>query len=411
MLTSLALAVVGGAAGASAAGVTLTISDVSAPEGSSGTSPFTFTVQAAGALKGNATVQYASFNGTATAPADYGAAAGTLNFDRKHKTRTVTIQVVGDTENEANEIFEVRLSNATGASISDGVGVGTILNDDAGVVDPTIAAAGDIACDPANASYNGGQGTATECRQLATSNLLLSGGYAAVLTLGDNQYEDGAYTKYTTSYDPSWGRVKASTKPVPGNHEYVTANATGYFQYFGPAAGDPAKGYYSYDVGTWHLIALNSNCASVGGCGAGSPQEQWLRADLGAHANACTLAYWHHPRFSSGSHGNDTTVAPLWQALYDWNADVVLAGHDHDYERFAPQDPFANADSSRGLREIVVGTGGRSHYGFSTIRANSQVRDSTSYGILELTLHPTGYDWRFVAAVGSFFDSGSAGCH
>lgn len=404
-----ALALVGGATGAP--GASLSISDVTAAEGSGGTTGFAFTVQVAGSLKGSATVQYRTADGTAIAPGDYAATSGQLSFDRRNKTRTVTVQVVADTTEEPNETFQVLLSNAVGATIADGTGVGTILNDDtAASPDPKIAAAGDISCDPANANYNGGQGTASECRQLATSNQLVGANYAAVLALGDNQYEDGAYTKYTTAYDPSWGRVRSSTKPVPGNHEYNTANAAGYYQYFGALAGDPAKGYYSFDIGTWHLVALNSNC-SVVSCAAGSVQEQWLRADLAAHANACTLAYWHHPRFSSGNHGNNTSVAPLYQALYDGNADLVLGGHDHDYERFAPQDPSAVADAARGIRELVVGTGGRSHYAFGTIRANSQVRDSTSFGILELTLHPTGYDWRFLPAVGSFTDSGSGACH
>ena len=162
-------------------------------------------------------------------------------------------------------------------------------------------------------------------------------GYAAVLLLGDIQYEDGAYSKFLASYDPSWGRVKSITKPAPGNHEYQSGSAADYYRYFGAAAGDPAKGYYSYDLGGWHLVALNSNCSFVGGCGAGSPQEQWLRADLAAHPASCTLAYWHHPRFSSGAHGSDATYTAFWQALYDANAEVVLVGHDHDYERFAPQ--------------------------------------------------------------------------
>ena len=181
-------------------------------------------------------------------------------------------------------------------------------------------------------------GTGSTCRQLATSNTLVRGHYASVLALGDTQYEDGAYEKFVASYDPSWGRVKSITKPAPGNHEYESPGATGYYRYFGRAAGDPRKGYYSFDVGRWHLIALNSNCSAVGGCGAGSPQEQWLRRDLAAHPAACTLAYWHHPRFSSGLHGSDSTYTAFWQALYDAGADVVLSGHDHDYERFARAD-------------------------------------------------------------------------
>jgi hypothetical protein len=391
---------------------TLSISDVSAAEGDSGIRAFVFTVQAAGSLKSSATVGFATANGTAVAPGDYASTAGSLSFDRRNKSRTVTVQVVGDTADEQDEAFQVQLSGASGATIVDGTGIGTILDDDGSpVTGPTIAAAGDIACDPADASYNGGQGSGLNCRQLATSNLLVGGGYDAVLGLGDLQYEDGAYSKFTVSYDASWGRVKAITKPVPGNHEYGTAGAAGYYQYFGAVAGDPSKGYYSFDLGDWHLIALNSSCSAVGGCGAGSAEEQWLRGDLAAHSNACTLAYWHHPRFSSGEHGSDTTYTAFWQALHDGNADVVLVGHDHDYERFAPQNPSGGLDLTRGLREFVVGTGGKSLRTFPTVRPNSEMRDMTSMGVLELTLGASGYTWRFVPAVGSFADSGSTSCH
>jgi hypothetical protein len=415
LLVVAALVVAAGATAARPGGgsVTLAITDASVVEGSAGTAAIVFTVQASGSLKSAASVAFATADGTATAPADYAAASGTLAFDRRTKTRTVTVQVVGDTADEADESFQVRLSGATGATIADGTGVGTIVDDDTGggTGDPVVAAAGDIACDPGHPSFNNGQGTATECRQLATSNLLVGAGDAAVLLLGDNQYEDGTLAKYNASYDPSWGRVKATTRPAPGNHEYNTAGATGYYAYFGAAAGDPARGYYSYDVGTWHLVALNSNCAAIGGCGAGSAEEQWLRADLAAHPAACTLAYWHHPRFSSGEHGSDTLTSALWQALYDAGADVVLVGHDHHYERFAPQTAAGALDQARGLREFVVGTGGRSHYGTPTIRANSEVRNSDTFGVLRLTLRPAGYDWRFVPAVGSFTDAGAASCH
>ena len=392
--------------------VTLAISDIASTEGNSGVRAFVFTVSASGSLKGTASVRFATANGTAIAPSDYAAASGSLTFDRRNKTRTVTVQVVGDTAIEQDETFQVRFSGANGATVADGTGVGTILDDDSPpVTGPRIAAAGDIACDPASGSYNGGQGTATECKQRATSDLLVAGDYAAVLTLGDNQYEDGAFDKYRASYDPSWGRMKTITKPAPGNHEYQTPSAAGYFQYFGTAAGDPSKGYHSFNVGSWHLIALNSNCAPVGGCGAGSPQEQWLRADLNASSAACTLAYWHHPRFSSGEHGSDSTYTAFWQALYDANVDLVLAGHDHDYERFAPQNPSGGLDLTRGLRQFVVGTGGKNLRTFPTVRSNSEARDVTSHGVLELTLGASGYDWRFVPAVGSFTDTGSASCH
>jgi hypothetical protein len=200
--------------------------------------------------------------------------------------------------------------------------------------------------------------------------------------------------------------------PSAGNHEYYTAGATSYFGYFGAAAGDPAKGYYSYDLGNWHIMVLNSNCAAVGGCEAGSPQERWLREDLGAHLNTCTAAYMHHPRFSSGGNGNIFAMGPFWKALYDEGADVVLAGHRHNYERFAPQDPNGQADPAHGIRQFVVGTGGRSLNSFTTVQPNSEVRIANAYGVIKLTLHPEGYDWQFVTAPGgTVADSGSGQCH
>jgi hypothetical protein len=283
--------------------------------------------------------------------------------------------------------------------------------------DPVIAAAGDISCDPLDGNFNAGAGTANACRQRHTSDLLVNAGLARVLVLGDAQYEDGQLSKYQLAYEPSWGRVRGITRPAIGNHEYGTSGAAGYFDYFnglgnqtGPA-GDRSKGYYSFDVGSWHLIAINSNCSKVS-CSAGSAQEQWLRADLDAHPRSCTLAYWHHPRFSSGPHGNTSGMQAIWQALYDADADLVLSGHDHDYERFAPQDPAGRADPSRGIREFVVGTGGKNHYAITTTQPNSEVRNSDTYGVLKLTLHANGYDWRFTPEAGrTFSDSGSDSCH
>jgi len=284
--------------------------------------------------------------------------------------------------------------------------------------DPVIATAGDIACSPLSSSFNGGLGTSSSCRQKYTSDLLVGAQLAAVLTLGDNQYEEGTLAQFQQSYDPSWGRVKSITYPAVGNHEYHTPNASGYYDYFNGVgvqvgrAGDRSKGYYSFNIGTWHIVALNSNCSEAGGCGAGSPQEAWLRRDLAASSASCTLAYWHHPRFSSGEHGDTLAMQPIWQALYDANADVTLAGHDHGYERFAPQNPAGAADTARGIREFVVGTGGKSHYPFTTIRPNSELRQSTTYGVLELALHAQSYDWRFVPEAGqTFADGGSAACH
>jgi hypothetical protein len=259
--------------------------------------------------------------------------------------------------------------------------------------DPVFVGAGDIA----NCSRTQDESTAQLLDSIA----------GTVFTLGDNVYPDGTSTQFTDCYGPTWGRHKNRTRPSAGNHDYHVAGAAGYFNYFGAAAGDPTKGYYSYNLGTWHIIALNSEITHS----AGSTQEQWLRADLAANPSMCTLAYWHKPRFSSGMHGNISSVQTFWQALYDYGADVVLSSHDHTYERFAPQNPNGQADSNRGIREFVVGTGGAGLYSFPTIQPNSQVRNNSTYGVLRLTLHATSYDWQFVPFAGqTFTDSGSANC-
>lgn len=234
-----------------------------------------------------------------------------------------------------------------------------------------------------------------------------------IALLGDLVYDDGTATEFKNCYDPAWGPLKSRSKPVPGNHEYNTTGATGYYGYFGSIAGTPSTGYYSYSVGDWHVIALNSNCSPVGGCSTGSKQEKWLRADLAKNSAKCTLAYWHQPRFSSGNHGSNTSMTAFWQALYDANADVVLAGHDHNYERFAPQTPAGKADSSRGIRQFVVGTGGNTLVGLGSTKANSEVRNANSFGVLKLSLGATGYSWQFVkvGSAGNLADSGSGTCH
>jgi acid phosphatase type 7 len=240
---------------------------------------------------------------------------------------------------------------------------------------------------------------------------LLDGISGTVFTLGDNAYNSGTSAEFANCYNPTWGRHKARTKPSVGNHEYLTSGASGYFGYFGAAAGDPKKGYYSYDRGDWHVIVLNSNCSRVP-CAAGSAQDTWLRADLANHPNKCTLAYFHAPLYSSGQHGNSTSVRPFWEALYKANADVVLSGHEHDYERFAPQNPYGAFDSARGIREFVVGTGGTYLRPFGTIKANSVSRNATTHGVLKLTLNSSGYAWKFVPVAGkTFTDSGTASCH
>ena len=229
-----------------------------------------------------------------------------------------------------------------------------------------------------------------------------------VITLGDNAYQDGTLSEYQNCYGPTWGRHKARTRPSPGNHEYNTPNAAGYYAYFGAAAGDPAKGYYSYDAGEWHVIVVNDNIDYS----VGSPQERWLREDLAGHPRQCTLAYFHKPRFSSGSRASSYGLAAVWQALYDGGADVILSSHDHLYERFAPQRPDGTADPQRGIRQFTVGTGGSGLYAFATPLANSEVRNNTTYGVLKLTLRRDGYDWTFVPVSGqAFTDSGSGTCH
>jgi hypothetical protein len=267
----------------------------------------------------------------------------------------------------------------------------------------------------ADAAVLVGAGDIADCKDLsgaeATAKLLeqIPG---TVMAVGDLAYPDGTQENFAC-YDKTWGRVKSRTRPAPGNHEFHSAGAAYYFSYFGSAAGDPKLGYYSYELGTWHIVVLNSECEAIGGCNAGSQQEKWLRADLAAHPVACTLAYFHKPLFSSGSaHGDDLEIKPLWQALYDANADVVVSGHDHDYERFAPQTPDAAADPKRGIREFVAGTGGKNHRPFSPPHANSEVRDATAFGVLKLTLRSGAYDWQFIPEAGkTFTDSGTGTCH
>lgn len=285
-------------------------------------------------------------------------------------------------------------------------------------LDPVIAAAGDIACDPASPLFNAGVGVPRYCRQKLSSDLLLRSDLARVLIPGDIQYEQGTLEQYRQSFDPSWGRAKELISPVPGNHEYDTPEAAGYFDYFngigvrsGPA-GSRGEGWYSYDVGSWHVVALNSECARVGGCDPDSPQGRWLREDLAAHPAACTLAYWHGARFTSGRYGDQSErVRPLFDAAYGAGVDVVLSGHEHFYERFGPQDGEGRPDPARGVRQFTVGMGGKGPHGFVTVAPNSEFRTASVIGVLEMTLREGGYDWRLVRApTSSVFDSGSGTC-
>lgn len=283
--------------------------------------------------------------------------------------------------------------------------------------EPVIAAAGDIACDEtAGASQTAGDKddySADGCQQGSTAKLLRAKTYAAILPLGDEQYPDGTLAEFESSYAKTWGLAASPVDPVPGNHEYHTPMGAGYYGYYHAAAGDPAKGYYSWDTAGWHFVAINANCSAIGGCNAGSPEEQWLKADLASHPAACTLAYWHQPRFSSAHHHSDAMYQPFWVDLFAAGADVVLNGHDHDYERFGPQTPIGAPDGAKGIREFVVGTGGKSHYQFTAVEPNSEVRNNTTFGLIELTLHPHGYNWQFVPApgTGSFTDTGTGTCH
>jgi Calcineurin-like phosphoesterase len=259
-----------------------------------------------------------------------------------------------------------------------------------------LVGAGDIA----SCSGSGDEATAKLVDQIP----------GTVFTVGDNAYEKGTASDFSQCYGPTWGRFKSRTRPAAGNHEYQTSGAKPYYDYFGAAAGDRTQGWYSYEAGAWHVVVLNSNCGPVGGCGAGSPQERWLRADLAAAKAECIAAVWHEPRFSS-AYGNSSSTKPFWDALYQFGADVIVNGHHHDYERFAPQDPDGRADP-RGVREFIVGTGGRSlTSSFQTTARNSEIRNNTTYGVMKLTLRADGYDWEFVSVAGKTFrDSGSSGC-
>lgn len=267
--------------------------------------------------------------------------------------------------------------------------------------DPVLVGAGDVAsCDDLKGAY-------------ATA-ALIEAIPGTVFVAGDLAYPDGSDANFAECYDPTWGRFKDRTRPAPGNHEYHSNGASSYARYFGAAAGDPKKGYYSYDLGTWHVLALNSECDQVGGCDGSSAQGQWLKRDLEEHKNGCTVAYFHKPLFSSGgAHGNDADMKPLWDILYHAGVDIVINGHDHDYERFAPQTPEGKADPEHGIREFVVGSGGKtSHRRMGSTKPNSEARNDDTFGVLKLTLHSSSYDWEFVSEKGkTFTDRGSGDCH
>lgn len=234
-----------------------------------------------------------------------------------------------------------------------------------------------------------------------------------VMTAGDNVYQKGSWGRFRDCYAPTWGRFRDRTRPTPGNHDWAVPGAAGYFKYFGALAGPAGRGYYAFDAGTWRVYALSGDCWAVGGCQGGSAQYRWLKASLAAHPAACVLAVWHEPRFSSGPHGSTTAVRPLLKLLYAAGAEIVVNGHDHEYERFAPASPNGAADPVHGIRQFVVGTGGAPLYTFSTTPApNSEVRNNTTRGVLKLTLGAGSYSWAFVPVAGNTFtDSGSGSCH
>jgi acid phosphatase type 7 len=266
--------------------------------------------------------------------------------------------------------------------------------------DVVLIGAGDIA----SCGLNGDAQTAD----------LLVGMPGTIFTAGDNAYEDGSTANFQSCYAPTWGRVlDRTTLPAAGNHDWVTPGAAGYLAYFGSRAAPNGTTWYSTDLGAWHVIVLDSNCGMVGGCAAGSPQGRWLAADLAAHPDVrCTLAIWHHPRFSSGEHGDDPAVAPFWEQLVAAPADLVINGHDHDYERFAPQTAAGRKDGKAGMREIVVGTGGASLRGFTSVAPNSELRVAGEWGVIRLTLHVANYDWEFLPVKDApITDSGSTLCH
>ena len=305
-----------------------------------------------------------------------------------------TADLVFDVESSGTRVASAAVTHAYAPSCSRGS-------------DPVVVVgAGDIASD--NFSQNE---TAALLDTVVSANPA-----TVVIAVGDLAYDSGSTAEFAAYYHPSWGRHKARTRPALGNHEYETAGARGYFSYWGTTAGAPDKGYYSYDHGAWHVVVINSNCWQVGGCDPGSPQEQWLRADLAAHPTACTLAYWHHAFVSSGYHHADMTheaeLIGIWQALQDHGADVVVSAHDHDYERLAPLTADLTIDEARGIRSFVVGTGTSAQRPFSTIKPASQARSTGVQGVLKLTLRGGDYDWSFVPIAGqAYADAGTARCH
>lgn len=331
---------------------------------------------------------------------DYRDACQTLTAGWAQATVSYTVQTGGDLleayvfENGANrasfEVDAVTLANGTAAPAPTPVSG-----------DPVLVTAGDI------------QANCTSSAAPQTADLAASLGASVYMALGD-ETDDGTSSRLSSCFSPSWGRFGSLLYPAAGNHDYDQPNAAPYFSYFGSRAGDPAQGWYSFDVGSWHVVVLNSNCSQVGGCTSSSAQVAWLQNDLAAHRTTCTLAAFHHPLFTSvpEPYGNDASPLALWQALYAGGADVILNAHSHSYERFAPQAPDATVDTARGIREFIVGTGGAEPDGSRAGAAkNSEAWNGTTSGVLKLVLRSTGYDWSYLSAGNSWSDSGSAACH
>jgi hypothetical protein len=417
----------------SATGSGNTVTQPAGPTDVNGVATGTLSSTAAGTKTVSATASGTALTQTATVTVTSGsisAAQSTVTvmpsfIAPSTETSTITVTVRDLSGNPVSGATVALVATGSGNTLtqpasltnSSGVATGTLRSTVAGTKTVSATANGVSITQTATVTVSAavqtlvGAGDIAVCgrTQDEATALLLDGIPGTVFTAGDNVYNDGTAEEYANCYDPNWGRHKARTRPSVGNHDYHTAGAAGYFGYYGAAAGDPATGYYSYDLGDWHVIVLNSNLSMV----TGSAQEQWLRADLAASTKTCTAAYWHHPRFSSGAnHGGSNASRPLWQALYDFGAEIVLVGHEHFYERFGPQTPAGAADPTGGIRQFIVGTGGASLYSFDTPVANSEARNSTAHGVLKLTLHPTGYEFEFVPIAGqTFTDSGSGSCH
>jgi hypothetical protein len=322
---------------------------------------------------------------------------GAVSSGRLRARRWASIDVTRLVGRNGTFSFALTGSSAAIASRESGSTRPRLVVETQPVAAATLVAAGDIA-------------TCGSDGQVQTA-ALVDAIPGTVAPLGDLAYENGTPQEFASCYEPSWGRFKARTRPTPGNHEYHTPGAAGYFAYWGATAGPPGLGYYSYDLGAWHVIVLNSNCADVS-CAPGSPQEQWLRADLAAHRTACTVAYWHHARFSSGQVGSNSNLQAFWQVLYDAGADLVLTSHAHNYQRWAPLNAARAIDRERGLRQFVVGTGGRFFHSVTPQAPEQEVVNADTFGVLRLTLKASGYDWQFVPVAGrTFTDSGSGSCH